>query len=284
MTTPPLILLTNDDGIASPGLRAAVEAVFDLGEVLVVAPLRQQTAASRSFPPRRGEIREHPVRLSDGREVAGWAVDGSPAQAVRWGILALASRQPDLLISGINYGENIGMSVTISGTIGAAIEGATFGVPGLAASLEVEDPAHHLNHSEEVDFSTAGFFLRQFARVMLRADLPPDVDILKLDVPADATPATPWRVTRLSRQRVIHSGVHVENGQRVLKGYYRAFDHETLEPDSDVYALLVDRVVSLTPLSIDLTARVDRNRLQADLGALWRKMEQMMTDTCTSRG
>ncbi len=273
MTTLPLILVTNDDGIASPGLHAAIEAVSDLGELLVIAPLTQQTAASRSFPPRRGEIVERTIRLSGGREVQAWALDGSPAQAVRWGILALAPRQPDLLISGINYGENIGMSVTVSGTVGAAIEGATFGVPGLAVSLEVEDPSHHLNHSDEVDFSAARFFLRQFARVMLCTKLPPDVDILKLDVPTNATPTTPWRLTRLSRQRVIHSGVRVENGRKFLQGYYRAFDPETLEHDSDAYAVLVDRVVSLTPLSIDLTARVDRAHLQSALSELVRQVE-----------
>ncbi len=264
MTTP-LIFVTNDDGIASPGLRAAIEAVHDLGSLVVVAPRTQQTAASRSFPPRKGTVHEQAIRLKDGQTVQAWAVEGTPAQAVRWGLLVQVPRLPDLLISGINYGENVGVNITVSGTIGAAIEGATFGVPGLAVSLEV-DPKYHLSHSEEVDFSVAGDFLRRFARLMLRARLPHDVDILKLDVPAGATPTTPWRLTRLSRQRTIHSAVRVkEDGRKYLDGYYRAFDTDALEPDSDVYALAVERVVSITPLSIDLTSRVAPEHLLASL-------------------
>ncbi|MDQ7029596.1 MAG: 5'/3'-nucleotidase SurE [Ardenticatenia bacterium] len=85
MTTTPLIFVTNDDGIVSPGLRAAVEAVHDLGALVVVAPRTQQTAASRSFPPRRGTVDEQTIRLSNGEAVRAWAVDGTPAQAVRWG-------------------------------------------------------------------------------------------------------------------------------------------------------------------------------------------------------
>ncbi|MDQ7029597.1 MAG: 5'/3'-nucleotidase SurE [Ardenticatenia bacterium] len=158
----------------------------------------------------------------------------------------------------------MGVNITVSGTIGAAIEGATFGVPGLAVSLEV-DPKYHLSHSEDVDFSVAAHFSRHFVHLMLAAHLPRDVDILKLDIPADATPTTPWRLTRLSRQRTIHSAVRVKNGRKYLDGYYRAFDADSLEPDSDVYALAVERVVSLTPLSIDLTSRVSPAHLLAAL-------------------
>lgn len=267
MTERPLILITNDDGIASHGLREAVQAVYDMADVLVVAPLTQQTAAGRSFPPRDIRIEEHELSLESGAVVPALALTGTPAQAVRQAILVNAERQPDLCISGINYGENVGAGVTISGTIGAAIEAASFGIPSMAASLET-DVKHHLTNSHVVDFAAAGYFVRHLTQAMLKNTLPAGVDILKLDVPYTATTATPWRMTRVSRQRSVHSSVEEANGVRRLRGYYREFDVQALEPDSDAYALIVDEVVSISPLTIDMTANVDPVDLKESLDVL----------------
>ncbi len=254
----PLILMTNDDGVHSPGLHAAVKAMCDLGTVIVAAPRRQQTGASRSYPPvvdKRIYREEIPVNCYT---VVAYGMETSPAQAVLSALLELVPRKPDLLISGINYGENLGTGVTISGTIGAAIEAASLGVPGLAVSLETLKEFHY-HHSDVVDFTAAAAFVRRFAQIMLAGRFSPDVDILKIDVPDDARPDTPWRMTRASRQRY---HVPQPSGRRNLDDQeeidYRAeVDLATLEPDSDIYAVAVDRVVSVTPLSIDLTARVD---------------------------
>lgn len=267
MAQRPLILVTNDDGIASHGLCEAVEAVYDIGDVLVVAPLAQQTAAGRSFPPKDIRIETRELSLANGAVVPAYALTGTPAQAVRQAILVNAERQPDLCISGINYGENVGAGVTISGTIGAAIEAASFGIPAIAASLET-DVKHHLTNSNVVDFSAAGYFVRHLARAVLERPLPACVDILKLDVPYEATTETPWRLTCVSRQRSIHSSVAEENGMKRLHGYYREFDVETLEPDSDAYALIVDEIVSISPLTIDMTAHVDRMTLVTSLASV----------------
>jgi 5'-nucleotidase len=132
----PFILVTNDDGIHSPGLHAVVKAVCDLGDVMVAAPRQQQTGASRSYPPVRDKAvyrEEIPVNC---KTVTAYGFEASPAQAVMVALLDLAPRPPNLLISGINFGENVGTSVTTSGTVGAAIEAASFGVPGLAVSVE----------------------------------------------------------------------------------------------------------------------------------------------------
>ncbi len=262
----PLILVTNDDGIHSPGLHAVVRAVCDLGEVIVAAPRQQQTSASRSYPPVRDKAiyrEEIPINC---HTVVAYGLEASPAQAVLSALLDLLPRPPDLLISGINFGENLGTGVTISGTIGAAIEAASFGVPGLAVSLETSKEFHY-HLSDAVDFAAAAAFTRRFAQIVLAGNLPPDVDILKIDVPADAQLDTPWRMVRVSRQRY-----HVPrpSGRRSLseqKGidYGVWVDGNTLEPDSDVHALAVERVVSVSPLSIDLTARVDLSALAADL-------------------
>jgi len=259
----PLILVTNDDGIDSPGLKAAVESVRDLGNILVVAPKYQQSGAARSFPMVSGATEDVAWATDGPHEVAAFMVDGSPALAVRRAILLHAPRTPDLVISGINYGENIGVGITISGTVGAAIEAAaSFGIPALAVSLQtrVED---HLTLNHEVDFSAAASFTRRFAQVLLSQPLPTDVDILKIEVPSDATPNTPWRVTRVSRIPYFQSIVKEVNGRREIDGYEPRVDRSRLEPDSDVQALVIDRVVSVSPLSVDLTSHVDRRQLQA---------------------
>lgn len=258
----PLILITNDDGIGSPGLRAVVEAVASLGELLVVAPKTQQTAMGRSFRPSEWVIETYDIVTGNGgSSVKAYTVDATPAQAVRAGVLLLADRRPDLLISGINYGENIGLGVTISGTVGAAIEGASFNIPGLAVSLET-GLDYHFSHSEEIDFTVAGHFTHHFAQKMLTTPLPPHTDILKLEIPSNATQQTPWRITRVARQNCFRAIVKEEAGVRRFEGYTRGINFDKLKADSDAYALVVDRVVSLTPLTIDLTADRDLSRLE----------------------
>lgn len=260
----PLILVTNDDGVASPGLVAAVRSVLALAEVWVVAPTVQRSGLSRSFMNGPLHVEESHLVIDD-VEIRAFAVDKPPAQAVRYGLLCLLPRMPDLAISGINYGENLGASITISGTIGAALETASFGIPTLAASLETEKK-YHFSQSPDIDFYAASVFVQQWARRLLTQGMPEGVDILKLDVPSTARPDTPWRMTRVSRQQYWISPVIIDlQGQKGLSGYIREINYETLEPDSDIYAVVVDRVVSVSPLTIDLTAKVDLLLLEKKL-------------------
>lgn len=258
----PLILLTCDDGVESPGLRAAVRAVLDLGEVIVSAPCEQQSGAGRSLPSSNdGAIHEVDYAV-DGHQIPAYGVYGSPSQAVLYALVELVPRRPDLCVSGINFGENVGSGITSSGTVGAAMEAADQGVRALAVSLET-DKQYHYDHSETVDLTAAAHFARYFAARILSRTLPPDVDLLKVDIPCNATPDTPWRVTRLSRQRyfqILPSGRRYLGEKRRL-GYDVMVDRTTLEPDSDVHALSVDRLVSVTPLSLDLTSRVTFDEL-----------------------
>ena len=262
MASVPLILVTNDDGIDSPGLRAAAMALDVLGEVLVVAPVVQQSGTGRSMPPAsQGRIVRHRIALN-GRQVDGYAVEGSPAQAVQHGVLEIASRLPDLVVSGINFGENVGSGITVSGTVGAAMEAADFGIPAIAFSQQT-DPSYYLNASESVDMRMARHFLHFFARRVLEVRLPPGVDLLKIDVPMHATAQTPWRWTRASRQRYFYP---VKPHRRRPSdpgpmGFETRIDMVSLEPDSDICAIAVDSVVSVTPLTLDMTARVERELL-----------------------
>ena len=261
--TRPLILLTNDDGVMSPGLAAAAEAAHDLGELLIVAPATQQTGMGRASPAiAGGAITEETVH-GDSRDLPAYAVTGSPAQAVIYGVMVLAPRRPDLVISGINYGENLGTGVTASGTVGAALQAAEMGIPGLALSLETTK-AYHYEYGSEVDWSAAIHYTHHFAQALLRQQLPFDVDVLKLDIPADATPETPWRITRLARQpyyRMYRAADQPEDEALVRLDYDVQIHWDNLEKDSDIHAFAHDRIVSVTPLSLDLTSRTDLAQL-----------------------
>ncbi len=261
MNDKPLILITNDDGLHSPGLHASVEAVMDLGDLLIIAPSTQQSGMGRSLPGTTpGSICPETLEI-DGKVFEAYSFSGSPAQCVMYGTVELASRKVDLVISGVNYGENLGTGSTVSGTIGAALQGADMGMPAMAVSLEVSKEFHYTTNYGDVDWSVAKKMTTAFAKLMLENDLPFDVDVLNINVPSSATMGTPWRLTKQSRQPYY---VAVPSGRKNLQdkkrlGYKVQIDFDTLEPNSDIYAFVVDRVISVTPLSIDLTSRVDFN-------------------------
>lgn len=259
----PHILLTNDDGIRSPGLWAAASELSKIGYVTVAAPREQSTAMGRSLPSTSdGIIRKEQVQVN-GQEWSVYAVGGSPAQAVLHGILEIVQHKPDLVVSGINYGENVGLGVTISGTVGAAMEAAAMGYPALAVSLQTE--AHyHLTHSEDIDFKTAGYFTGYFAKLLLEKKLSDGVDLLKIEVPSHATPETGWRMSRLSRLRY-YKPVTAERESWDVPGsiWYRHDNNlENDQEDTDVYVLRNKKMVAVTPLSLDLTARVNLDGLE----------------------
>ena len=265
-TSRPQILLTNDDGIRARGLWAAAEALSALGYVTVCAPREQYSGAGRSMPHRSdGVLSEEQVTIH-GLTWKVYAVGGSPAQAVQHGVLELMPQRPDLVVAGINHGENLTVSVTISGTVGAALEGASFGVPAMAVSLEMPQQ-YAFSNPEDIDFTAGAHFTSLFADMLLQGLELQDLDVLKVDIPSGATPQTPWRVTRLSRSKYY---VPVSPGRERLSdsapvGYEISLKPEELEIDSDVYAVRVAREISVTPMSLDLTSRVDLGELEQRL-------------------
>lgn len=260
----PIILFTNDDGIESPGLWAAVSAFQGMGKLLVVAPREQQSGMGRSMPVySEGRIYPYDVQI-DCPDCTAYAVDGTPAQAVQHGVLELSDYKPSLLVSGINYGENTGNGVTISGTVGAAMEASSLGIQSIAVSQQTPKDLH-LSYSNDVDFSVAADCTLKFGRWLMEHDaLPDDVDLLKIDVPNGATENTEWRMTRLSRRRVYWPTrpERVSLNDTGKLGYTFDANPADAEPDSDVYALLKDKVISVTPMSLDMTSRTDMFRLR----------------------
>jgi len=253
----PLILLSNDDGIHSPGLAAAAEALDPLGELLIVAPEEQQTSMGRSRSQQYGAdgtITETTVHYHD-KKWPGYSVKATPALSVVHGVSEIADREIGLVISGINYGENVGSCVTVSGTIGAALEAAEKGIPTLAVSQEIASIDYH-TYSTDVDFSAAIHFIRLIAAVMLKNNMPVDADVLKLEIPLGASIDTRMVITRQDKlvyyqptviQRENLLGTKASVSHVPSKGKYS-------QKNTDAYAL-AEGFVSITPLSLDLTSR-----------------------------
>lgn len=251
------ILLSNDDGIDSPGLWAAAEALSDLGYVTVAAPRDHMSATGRGFQRNSdGRITTKQVMIK-GQEWDVYAVGGSPSQSVVHGILEVAPRRPDLVVTGINFGENFATDITYSGTVGAAIEAASLDIPALAVSQQIIYEEWDKYHTD-VDFSTSAYFTKFFAQKMLEKSMPDDVDVINVVVPFAATPETPWKVTRFARFRyfkpyVIREGKW-EDDARITSHIPQV--HE-IPPDNDVYTVRVEKKVAVIPLSLDLTSRID---------------------------
>lgn len=252
------ILLTNDDGIRSPGIWAAAKELSKLGYVTVAAPREQSSGMGRSLPSvSDGIIRQEQVQVN-GQEWGVYSIGGSPAQSVLHSVFEIMPHKPDLVVSGINYGENVGYGITISGTVGAAMEAASLGIPALAVSLQV-DQQYHLSHSDDVDFSAAGYFTGYFAKTLLEKKFVKEVNLMKVEVPAHATPATEWRVTRLSPQRYYEPTPVKRDSweERGTIGYKEAAVLDAEPEDTDVFALKKQKIVSVTPIHLDMTARVN---------------------------
>ncbi len=248
----PLILVTNDDGIASPGLNAAIEALMPMAELLVVAPRSQQTNMGRGSL--KGETvgrLERRTMVINGRSIDAYAVEGSPAQAVAHALVEIADRKPDLCVSGINYGENLGLALTCSGTVGAAFEAHTFGIPSIAFSRAI--PLEHQRSSdfEALDWCAEQYHVRQLVEQVLEKGLPRQVKILNVNFPLGLDQETE---VRLTEQADMNFGSYVKPLTRSLdEGFQLAWEQNEqvkyAAVGTDIHAVHRDRVVSVTPIS-----------------------------------
>lgn len=249
------ILITNDDGVNSSGIMAAKKAVEDLGKIDVVAPATQQSGIGHAltlFEP----IRVTSNNLIDGTEA--YSVSGTPTDAVIIGIYELTDEKPDLLISGINIGENLGMSeLTTSGTIGAAMEAAVHGVNALSVSLQVNrgDIKFHDGYVD-VDFSHAQKMTRKVSNMIIQKGLPDGVDFLNLNVPSNPK-NDDLKLTVLGRRMY---QIHIEKRLDPRGRPYYWIDGDSIEDDkwgTDVHVLKRENCATITPISMDSTSNMD---------------------------
>jgi len=231
----PHVLLTNDDGYGAEGLRVLAETMEDFATVSVVAPFAEQSGTAQSLTLRR-PIVVHP------KQNRHWAVEGTPADAVIVALHKLLPERPDLVISGINHGANMGENVYYSGTVGAAREAALHHIPAVAMSLCAKKSEQH--------FAKAAQIARAAAEMILKEGLPDQV-LLNINVPE------PWkggvRFTRQSKK--ITRNQLTEGKDPKGRNYYWIFEQKIdkdIEPDTD-YAAVFAGDVSVTPLHLDPT-------------------------------
>lgn len=239
MTTRPLILLSNDDGIQSVGLRALADALADLGDVVVVAPDRERSAQSHAFTMHR------PLRVVEVEERC-FSVDGTPADCVYLGVLKLCGRRPDLCVSGINFGYNLGSDVFYSGTVAGAVEAALRSVPSIAMSLDYRPG---LRNAPE-KFEHAARFAHALGSAVLAEGLSKGT-LLNVNVPAGKPRGYRW--TRLGR-RVYDDVVEARADLRGRAYYWIGGPASGFDdlPGTDCRAV-AQELVSVTPLDLDLT-------------------------------
>jgi 5'-nucleotidase len=236
-----LILLTNDDGIDSQGLLALKAALRRVGEVVVVAPDRDWSVIGHAKTMRR-PLRAARVKLPDG-DVA-LSVDGTPSDCVSLGILGFCSRRPDLVVSGINKGGNLGEDITYSGTVAASMEAVIAGIPSIAVSL-----ADYYSW----DFEVAAEFTAGLAQRVIDNGLGPDV-LLNVNVPnLPRDRIAGVEITRLGRR--VYNDVLEEREDAQGRSYYLIggeFPGGIAEEGTDYTAILHHRI-SVTPIHLDLT-------------------------------
>lgn len=228
------ILLTNDDGIFSEGIRCLARSLSALAEVWVVAPDREQSAMGHALTLSR------PLRMQRIEE-KWYAVDGTPTDCVNLGVLSLLKdNPPDLVCSGINFGLNLGDDVTYSGTVSATFEGTLLGIPSVAFSQEV---------GEGFSFAAAGDFARRLVETLLTEELPRDL-LLNVNVPNGAIQGVSF--TRLGR-RVYKQSVIEKEDPRGRKYYWIAGTPQWEKASGTDFEAISTGRVSVTPLHLDLT-------------------------------
>jgi 5'-nucleotidase len=228
------ILITNDDGIFSQGIRLLASSLGEIAEVVVVAPDREQSATGHALTLSR------PLRMQKVEE--NWyAVDGTPTDCVNLGVLSLLKdRPPDLVCSGINFGLNMGDDVTYSGTVSATFEGTLLGIPSVAFSQEV---------AEGFSFAPAAEFARALVEILLTETLPPDL-LLNVNVPAG--PIQGVSFTKLGR-RVYKQTVVEKLDPRGRKYYWIAGTPQWQRASGTDFEAVSSGHISVTPLHLDLT-------------------------------
>jgi 5'-nucleotidase len=245
-------LISNDDGITASGILAAKKAVDELCETYVVAPEHQQSGIGHALTLNE-PLRINERTLRDGSK--GYGVTGTPTDAVTLALFEIMDEKPDIMISGINTGFNLGKAeLTTSGTIGAAIEAASFNIPAIAISQEVTRDDIKFDTGEvEIDFDFAGKMLKKIAKIILKKGLPEGIDLLNVNIPANPINEE-FEVVTLGKRMYVPI-IEKRLDPREKPYYWIGGDpYESDVPGTDGHALRKYQKTTVTPLKIDLTS------------------------------
>jgi 5'-nucleotidase len=265
------ILLTNDDGISARGLQAARRALVELDdvEVDVIAPDSNRSAIGRGITT-RAPLTVEEVTFDDGR--VGYATDGTPVDCVRFAELGLVGGRPDLIVSGINHGANLGDDITYSGTVAAALEGIILGIPAVA--LSQQSSAGGLGYvSGKFDFKVGAAFTAQLVARLLREPMP-EATLINVNFPTGEPSGV--EVTKLGK-RIYNDElklVEEKDGRRHYEIYGWQPGYEEIE-GTDLHAVANGRI-AVTPIHFDLTDHGGLERLRG-----W-GFEEMLAATATT--
>ncbi len=254
MDTMKTILLTNDDGVNSSGLLELKQSLLNLANIEICAPLVQQSGIGHAislFEP----IRLIKTTLNDGTKAH--AVIGTPTDAVLMGIYEVCEQKPDLVISGINLGENLGKSeLTSSGTLGAAMEAAAQNIPALAVSIQVDCSIKFQNGFFEMNYGHITELIHEIVERILKYGLPKGSDLLNLNIPANINKKE-LEIARLG-ERMYSMSVEKRMDPRG-SSYYWFGGEEVLKDESgtDVDAIRNKKVPTLTPIKLDCTGDME---------------------------
>ncbi len=231
------ILIANDDGYQSPGIQSLHEALSQISDATIVAPDRNRSGASNSL------TLSHPVLVRPHGENV-YAVEGTPTDCVNIALSGLLESDPNMVVSGINDGPNMGDDVLYSGTVAAAVEGRNLGHPALAVSMGSHEPSH---------YATASAVVVQLIQLMQRSPLPADT-ILNINVPdLPAADIKGLRATRLGSRHQSHNAIRqISPRGETVYWIGAAGDVDDAGMGTDFEAVQ-DHYVSVTPLQIDLT-------------------------------
>ena len=239
-----LILLTNDDGIRAPGLLAMYRELTSLGEVHVVAPETVQSATGHGITLSTPLLTQ---KVTVEETFTGVAVDGRPADCVKLAVARLLPRRPDLVISGINSGANVGINVIYSGTVAAAIEAAFLGLPSIALSL-------YLRNEIPLDYARTASFAMKVVRQIVDAGLKGG-QVVSVNLPPLRKDQSPTGVKVVRQCTNAWTDDYEERTDPRGRPYFwnsTVFNLSTTDQDTDVAALR-DGYVTVTPLQFDLT-------------------------------
>jgi|Deesub1362A_J573_1020465.scaffolds.fasta_scaffold00670_6 5'-nucleotidase len=238
-----LILVTNDDGITSKGIKALARALRDIGDVYIVAPETEQSAVAHALTLHR------PLRFERINRRA-YSINGTPTDCVILGVTKLLPRRPDVIVSGINNGGNLGDDITYSGTVAAAMEGTLLGIPSIAISL-VSDTLNRGRHKGSYRLANAAEFAKRLVLMVLEKGLPPDT-LLNVNVP----PVREVKGVRFTRQgkKTYDNSIQELSDPRGRRFYWIGGGVPSWELGEDTdFEAIKDGYISVTPVHLDMT-------------------------------